>query len=104
MLRVKPLSGRTAEALQLVSEQVELVRRTSGLMLVQVLQSEDELMAVSSWRTAKDVRAYADSQLAQEFITRLTPLLAAPAEVKSFEVKLAIEGSEPFSPDEGGEG
>jgi hypothetical protein len=74
-------------------------------MLVQVLQREDELIAISSWRTAKDLRAYAESKLAVEFIARLSPLLDAPPEVKSFEIKLAVEGSEPlFSPDEGGEG
>jgi hypothetical protein len=74
-------------------------------MLVQVLQGESELIAISSWRTAKDLRAYADSKLALEFIARLAPLLAAPPEVKSFEIKLAVEGSEPFfSAEEGGEG
>jgi quinol monooxygenase YgiN len=94
-----------ADALHVVGEQVERVRRTSGLMLVQVLQGEGELIAISSWRTAKDLRAYADSKLALDFIARLTPLLASPPEVKSFEIKLAVEGSEPFfSADEGGEG
>jgi len=84
---------------------VELVRRTTGLLLVQVLQGEDEILAISSWRSAKDVRAYAESALASEFVARLTPLLVAPPSVKSLEIKLAVEGSEPFlAPDEGGEG
>ena len=89
----------------MVSEQVERVRRTTGLSLAQVLQGEDELIVISAWRTAKDLRAYADSRLAQDFIERLTPFLVAPPEVKSLEIKLALEGSEPFfAPDEGGEG
>ena len=105
MVLGKPLPGKGAEALRVVSEQVERVRRTTGLSLAQVLQGEDELIVISAWRTAKDLRAYADSKLAQEFIARLTPLLVAPPQVKSLEIKLAIEGSEPFfSPDEGGEG
>ena len=63
----------------------------------------DELM--SDQRLANGQGAYADSKLAQDFIERLTPLLAAPPQVKSLEIKLAIEGNEPFfSPDEGGEG
>jgi quinol monooxygenase YgiN len=100
-----PLPGKGAEALRVVSEQVERVRRTTGLSLAQVLQGEDELIVISAWRTAKDLRAYADSKLAQDFIARLTPLLVAPPQVKSLEIKLAIEGGEPlFSPDEGGEG
>jgi hypothetical protein len=60
---------------------------------------------ISAWRTAKDLRAYADSELAQEFLVGLAPLRVEPPQVKSFEIKLAVEGSEPFfAPDEGGEG
>ena len=105
MVLGKPLPGKDREALRVVSEQVERVRRTTGLSLAQVLQGDDELIVISAWRTAKDLRAYADSKLAQDFIERLTPLLAAPPEVKSLEIKLALEASEPFFvPDEGGEG
>jgi quinol monooxygenase YgiN len=101
----KPLPGKDGEALRVVSEQVERVHRTTGLSMAQVLQGEDELIVISAWRTAKDLRAYADSKLAQDFIERLTPLLVAPPQVKSLEIKLALEGSEPlFAPDEGGEG
>jgi quinol monooxygenase YgiN len=81
------------------------VRRTTGMLLVQVLQGEDEILIISSWRSAKDLRAYAESALATEFVARLTPLLVAPPTVKSLEIKLAVEGSEPFlARDEGGEG
>ena len=81
------------------------MRRTTGMLLVQVLQGEDEILVISSWRSAKDLRAYAESALAAEFLARLTPLLVAPPSVKSLEIKLAVEGSEPFlAHDEGGEG
>ncbi len=101
----RPLPGKAAQALEVVRDQVERVRRTTGMLLVQVLQGEDEILAISSWRSAKDLRAYAESALAADFVTRLTPLLVAPPDVKSLEIKLAVEGSEPFLlPDEGGEG
>jgi quinol monooxygenase YgiN len=93
------------DALDVIRQQVEFVRRTTGMLLVQVLQGEDEILVISSWRSAKDLRAYAESTLATEFVTRLTPLLVAPPTVKSLEIKLAVEGSEPFlAHDEGGEG
>jgi hypothetical protein len=83
---------------------VELVRRTTGMVLVQVLQGDDEILVISSWRSAKDLRAYAESALATDFVARLTPLLVAPPDVNSLEIKLAVEGSEPFlARDEGGE-
>lgn len=86
-------------------EQTERVRRTTGLLLVQVLQGEDEVLAFSSWRSAKDLRAYAESALAADFAARLTPLLVAPPSVKSLKIKLLVEGSERFlAKDEGGEG
>ena len=53
MVLGKPLPGKDREALRVVSEQVERVRRTTGLSLAQVLQGEDELIVISAWRTAK---------------------------------------------------
>ena len=88
-----------------IRRQVELVRRTTGMLLVQVLQGDDEILVISSWKSARDLRAYAESTLATEFVARLTPLLVAAPAVKSLEIKLAVEGSEPFlARDEGGEG
>lgn len=84
---------------------MDLARRTTGMLLVQVLQGDDEILVISSWRSAKDLRAYAESALAGDFVARLAPLLVAPPSVRSLEIKLAVEGSEPFlARDEGGEG
>ena len=91
--------------LDVIRRQVELVRRTTGILLVQVLQGEGEILVISSWRSAKDLRAYAESTLATEFVACLAPLLVAAPAVKSLEIKLAVEGTEPFlARDEGGEG
>lgn len=101
----RPLPGRAAEAVAVLREQAERVSRTTGLLLVQVLEGDEEIMAISSWRSAKDLRAYAESRLAEEFLARLTPLLVAPPSARSLEIKLALEGTESlFSRDEGGEG
>jgi quinol monooxygenase YgiN len=99
------LPGKAAEALEVIRQQVGLVRRTTGMLLVQVLQGDGEILIISSWRSAKDLRAYAESALATDFVARLTPLLVAPPSVRSLAITLAVEGSEPFLlHDEGGEG
>lgn len=89
-----------------MTEQVERAKRASGLVFVQVLAGEgEEILAISSWRTAKDLRAYAESPMASDFIARLTPLLIVPPTARSYEIKLNVEGTQSlFERDEGGEG
>jgi heme-degrading monooxygenase HmoA len=98
-------SGKITEAIELVAEQIEKVKRTGGFMFVQALQSEDDLLVVSSWRTEKDLRGYAESELAHELLSRLSSLMVEKPTVRNFAMKLAVEGVEGFfTPDEGGEG
>jgi hypothetical protein len=69
------------------------------------MQAEDEIIAVSSWRTVKDLRAYAESQLAQDLLSSLAPFCVAPPRVRTFDLCLMAESEEGFFPvDEGGEG
>jgi quinol monooxygenase YgiN len=96
--------GKSKDALEVAKNQVDRVRKTTSLVFVQVLRNGDEFRIVSSWKTAKDLRAYADSEMARDFMARLEPLLVAPPVVKSFEIVLAVDGDEVlFERDEGGE-
>jgi len=108
VLEGKAQPGRVAEVLEVVAQQVEKVKKAKGFLFVQVLQGGDEIIAVSSWRTAKDLRAYAESELAQDMLARLSSLLEGVPTVRNFEIKLVVEGMEGiegfFSHDEGGEG
>jgi heme-degrading monooxygenase HmoA len=105
VLEGKARAGRVAEALEVVNQQVQKVRGVGGFLFVQAMHSGDDVIVVSSWRTDKDLHAYADSQLAQEMLARLSPLFAEGPTVKNFVMALAVEGDEGFFPrDEGGEG
>ena len=105
VLEAKVQPGKMEQALAIFSQQMEKVKSTSGFLLAQALQSGDDLQVVSSWRTEKDILGYAASDLSREMLARLSSLLVEPPIVKSFTMKLVVEGDEGFfSRDEGGEG
>ena len=105
VLEAKVQPGKMEPVLALISQQVEKVKSTSGFLFAQAMQSGDDLLIVSSWRSEKDIRGYADSDLARDLLARLATLSVEPPTVKSFAMKLAVEGEEGFfSRDEGGEG
>ena len=59
-------------------------------MLNQVLQNGDEVVGISSWGTKEDLAAYADSALAKELFTRITPLFMGRPTARSYEVKVNL--------------
>lgn len=105
VLEAKVQPRKMEQALAIFSQQMEQVKNTSGFLLAQALQNGDDLMVVSSWRTEKDIRGYAASDLARDILARLSALAVEPPVVKSFAMRLAVEGEEGLFPrDEGGEG
>jgi heme-degrading monooxygenase HmoA len=98
-------SNQIEAAMKVLQDRLDLVRKVSGFLFVQIMHAADEFIAVSSWRTAKDLRAYAESQLAQDLLNTLTPLCISPPRVRTFDLRLMAESEEGFFPiDEGGEG
>jgi heme-degrading monooxygenase HmoA len=105
VLEAKLKPGRAAEAIAIIGQQADKVQGISGFAFVQAMHNGDDLLVVSSWRTEKDVRAYADSELAQEMLKRLSSLFEAGPTIKNFAIELAVESAEGFfTQDEGGEG
>jgi|SRR5262245_11972597 len=105
VLEGKAQPGQVEAAIQVLQDRLERVRNVSGFLFVQIMQEGEEFIAVSSWRSTKDLRAYAESQLAQDLLNSLTPLCAAPPRVRTFDLRLMAESEEGFfSVDEGGEG
>ncbi len=101
--KVKP--ERTAAAVRLINERLEQVRKVSGFLFIQVMRQGNEFIAVSSWKTLKDLRGYSESLLAQNLLNDLVPLCIEPPLVRSFELLTMAESEEGFfSKDEGGEG
>ena len=52
--KLKP--ERVAAAIHLVSDRLERIRKVSGFLFVQVMRQGNEFIAVSSWKTLKDLR------------------------------------------------
>jgi quinol monooxygenase YgiN len=105
VLEGKARPGQVEAAVQVLRDRLEQVKKVSGFLFVQIMQDGDEFIAVSSWRSNKDLRAYAESQLAQDLLNSLTPLCVALPRVRTFDLRLMAESEEGFFPaDEGGEG
>jgi len=105
VLEAKAKPGQVEAAIRVLQDRLEHVRKVSGFLFVQIMQEGDDLIAVSSWRTIKDLRAYAEGQLAQDLLTQLTPLCVALPRVRTFDLRLMAQSEEGFFPvDEGGEG
>ena len=105
VLEGKAKPGQSEAAIQVLQDRLGRVRQVSGFLFVQIMQEGDEVIAVSSWRTSKDLRAYAESQLAQDLLHALTPLCVTPPRVRTFDLRLMVESEEGFfTKDEGGEG
>ena len=69
------------------------------------MDTGNEFIAVSSWRNSRDLQAYAESDLARNFLKDLTPLCVAPPRTRTYALRLMVENEEGFFPsDEGGEG
>ncbi len=105
VLEGKLLPNRGAEAVKIVKEQVNKVKEARGFQFAQALQGEDDFIVVSSWQSEKDLHAYAESDIAHEVLSRLSPLLVGAPTVRTFAIKLLVQGEEwTFLHDEGGEG
>ncbi len=101
--KLKP--ERAATAIHLVNDRLERIKKVSGFLFVQVMRQGNEFIAVSSWKTLKDLRGYAESELAQGLLKELAPLCLEPPQARSFELLLMEESEEGFFvKDEGGEG
>jgi quinol monooxygenase YgiN len=81
-------SGKAEEAWQVLHDFAHRVRQQRGCVLNQVLQNGNEIVGISSWATKEDLAAYADSELAKELFTRITPLFMGRPTARSYEVKL----------------
>jgi quinol monooxygenase YgiN len=105
VLEGKAKPGQIEAAIHVLQDRLERVKKGTGFLFVQIMQEGDEFIAVSSWRTSKDLRAYAQSELAQDLLNSLTPLCVAPPRVRTFDLRLMAESEEGFfAKDEGGEG
>ena len=82
--------GKADEAWQVLNEFAQRVKQQKGCVLNQVLQNGNEIVGITSWETQEDLAAYADSELARELFTRITPLFMGRPTARSYEVRLNL--------------
>ena len=105
VLEGKAKPEHTDAVMKLLQGRLEQVRLVSGFLFVEVMQEGETFLAVSSWKTRKDLEGYANSDIAQGLLRDLTPLCAAPPLVRVFDLRFMAESDEGFFvKDEGGEG
>lgn len=61
--------------MEIITQQTNHVREKQRFLFAQALQSGDDFLVVSSWRSEKDLRAHVESDLAHNVLTRLSPLM-----------------------------
>jgi quinol monooxygenase YgiN len=83
-------TGKADEAWQVLNEFAQRVRQQRGCVLNQVLQTGNEIVGITTWETKEDLAAYADSELAKELFTRITPLFMGRPTARSYEVRLNL--------------
>jgi len=70
----------------LVRQNQHVVSSAPGALFAQALRSGDQVMAVSSWRSAEDVQRYLDQDVTREFYRALPELLMGTPSVRTYEV------------------
>jgi len=83
-------AGKVDEAWQVLNEFAQRVKQQKGCVLNQVLQNGNEIVGITTWATKEDLSAYADSDLARELFTRITPLFMGRPTARSYDVKLNL--------------
>jgi quinol monooxygenase YgiN len=75
---------RVAE--MLVRQARDVADPAEGLVFAQALRSGDQVLAVSSWRSAEDMERYLDLPATQDFYRELPRLLMGVPTVGTYEV------------------
>lgn len=80
--------GRGDEAWGVLHDLVPKVKAEQGCGHLQLLQSGDEIVGITSWETREALAAYVDGDVARELMSRLTPLLMGKPTIRSYEVRV----------------
>jgi quinol monooxygenase YgiN len=80
--------GRGEDAWDVLHDIIPKVKGQQGCGQLQVLQSGDEIVGITSWETQEALAAYVDGDVARELFVRLTPLLMGKPTTRSYEVKV----------------
>ncbi len=78
----------------LVQQGEEVVAKSEGVLFLQVLNSGEDIMAVTSWRSLQHMETYLSNEKTKAFYRRLPPLLMGIHTVRTFDVVKTVTGKE----------
>src|SRR5687767_8655893 len=70
----------------LVRQNDQVVTSAPGALFAQALRSGDQVLAVSSWRSADDMQRYLELEVTREFYRTLAELVMGMPSVRTYEV------------------
>ncbi|MGK5172777.1 antibiotic biosynthesis monooxygenase family protein [Geodermatophilus sp. CPCC 205761] len=87
ILEAKARPGSIDRLADLLLRQNEsVVTSAQGALFAQALRSGDQVLAVSSWRSAEDMQRYLDQEVTREFYRALPELLMGTPSIRTYEV------------------
>ena len=86
-------SDKSQEALAVLNDFVDRAKQLPGCLLAQLMQNGSEIVGISTWATKEDLASYAESELARELFSKITPLFMGRPTVRSYEVKRSLSES-----------
>jgi quinol monooxygenase YgiN len=88
--RARP--GKVEEVARLFVSQAEVVGRAEGIAFVQVLRSDEAILAVSCWTDADAMSRYLSLPATRDFYATIPPLLMGSPSVRTYEVVSSVRG------------
>jgi quinol monooxygenase YgiN len=102
VLEGKARPGKVHEIADLFTQQGEdVVKKMKGLLFIQILNSGDDVLAVSSWKGKEEMERYLELEATKSFYRKLPGLLMGVPAVRTFEVLKTMRGEE--APDTDGD-
>ena len=90
--------GKEEQAWKVLDEFVPRVKQRPGCIFNQTLRSGAHVVGITSWKTKEDLARYADSELARELWTRITPFLMGAPVARTYEVRMNMCDPEALEP------
>jgi heme-degrading monooxygenase HmoA len=90
--------GKEEDAWKVLDELVPRVKARPGCIFNQTLRSGTHIVGITSWKTNEDLARYADSDLAREIWTRMTPFLLGVPVARTYEVRMNMCDPEALEP------
>jgi quinol monooxygenase YgiN len=80
--------GKGEQAWGVLDDLIPKIKGQQGCGPLQVLQSGDEIVGITSWESREALASYVDGDVARELFARLTPLLMGKPTTRTYDVRV----------------